>query len=173
VTHASRDALRRTLDPDEAAVARVVAALADLAGGSDPPEGDGDASWLCELVERHLVDGTAPTDREVARLLRALLDPSLCAMAWLPCDRPVTQQHVELWRAVLRRSPRLLAAAPAALLALTAWQAGDGALAWCAVDRCAEVEPDHPIVRAVARALTCALPPEAWPGVWRDIWCPA
>ena len=45
-------------------------------------------------------------------------------------------------------------AGPAAVLAFAAWLAGDGALSWCAVDRCRESEPAHSLAglrRAAAR----------------------
>ena len=49
----------------------------------------------------------------------------------------------------------------------TAWepehlQAGDGALAWCAVDRGREVDPDHSLAGLVADLLEGAVPPTAW-----------
>jgi hypothetical protein len=58
--------------------------------------------------------------------------------------------------------PRSCAAARATLLALAAWQAGNGALAWCALDRCFDVDEDYPLAGLVARLLTEAMPPEAW-----------
>ena len=78
--------------------------------------------------------------------------------------------HVDFWADVLRRTPDPLAAAPAALLAFAAWQAGDGALAWCALDRCTEVEPDYSLARLIARALTDAISPDTWEGGfdWRE-----
>jgi hypothetical protein len=171
VTHRSREELRRTLEPDRAAVSRVLAALVDLAGrgsrGDDDPDDPG-ASWVPALVERHVAAATSPTDADVARLLRALLDPATCAALWRPSDRPAARRQADLWRDVLRRTPEMLVAAPAALLAVAAWQSGNGALAWCAVDRCTEVEPDHPVASAVAEALTRALPPDVGPGPGPD-----
>ena len=54
---------------------------------------------------------------------------------------------------MVRRSPTELLAAPAALLAFAAWLAGDGALAWCAVDRCALADPDYRMAGLVAHTL--------------------
>ena len=50
----------------------------------------------------------------------------------------------------------------AAVAAFAAWLAGHGALAWCAVDRCLEVDPDHRLGRCLAECLTRAVPPTAW-----------
>ena len=62
----------------------------------------------------------------------------------------------------MQRAPDDLVAAPAAVLGLAAWLAGHGALAWCAVDRCPEVDPDHSLAGLVAEMLTEAVPPSAW-----------
>ena len=43
-----------------------------------------------------------------------------------------------------------------------AWQAGDGALSWCAVDRAVEVDPDDPMAESVAQLLLGAVSPTTW-----------
>ena len=156
VLHGSRDELRATVRPEPGLVARVVGALADLPG--DPP----DADWVAALVARHCRDGTTPADAEVARLLRGLLDPDVRDAATAGLRRATAREHVGFWTDVVRRTPDPLLPGPAALLALAAWQAGHGALAWCALDRCAEVDEDHPLAGLVARVLAEALPPQAW-----------
>lgn len=156
VLHGSRDELRATLRSDDRRVARVVGALADVA--ADPP----DADWVAALVRRHCGDGTVPTDEDVARLLRGLLDPDVRDAATSGLGRATAREHVGFWTDVVRRSPDPLLPGAAALLALAAWQAGHGALAWCALDRCAEVDEDHPLAGLVARVLAEALPPQAW-----------
>ena len=60
---------------------------------------------------------------------------------------------------LVRRSPRDLLPGPASLLAFAAWQHGDGALAWCAIDRCLEVDPDYSLAHYVAEVLNHAVPP--------------
>lgn len=156
VTYSSREDLRATLAADPAAVARVVGALADVHGSPD------DALWVRELVEHHVHDATSPGAAEVARLLRAVLDTSVRDAAWGAITRESAHDHVRFWSDVVRRGPTPLLAAPAALLAFAAWQAGHGALAWCALDRCAEADDDYPLARLVAEALQRAVPPDAW-----------
>ena len=73
---------------------------------------------------------------------------------------PPRHAHVDLWRELVRRSPRDLLPGPASLLAFAAWQHGDGALAWCAIDRCLEVDPDYSMAHYVAEVLTHAVPPD-------------
>jgi hypothetical protein len=160
VTYQSREELRATLAGDRAGIARVVGALAELTG--DPPPWPEQAAWARDLVERHVRDATSPDDREVARLLRAMLEPSVRDAAWEPITRETSREHVRLWADVLPRGPTPLVAAPAALLAFAAWQSGQGALAWCALDRCTEADSDYPVAGLIAEALQHAVPPEAW-----------
>ena len=84
--------------------------------------------------------------------------------AWSPLRRSQAHGHVAFWTDVVRRTPDPLVPAPAALLAFAAWQAGQGALAWCAVDRCLEVEPAYSLAELVARILIEAVPPQSWDG---------
>ncbi|HYF73888.1 MAG TPA: DUF4192 domain-containing protein [Nocardioides sp.] len=161
VVHASRDDLRDTLAADPVGTGRVVAALAGRTGdppGPHPP----DAVWAAELVERHVADGSSPDDDDVARLLRGLLETPVRDAACASLRRPTAARHVAFWTDVVRRTPVPLLAAPAALLALAAWQAGHGALAWCALDRCAEADEDYRLAALVAQALEHAVAPEAW-----------
>lgn len=160
VTHSSRDGLRESLAPEPARVTGVVAALAELSG--DPPRGASEADWVGSLVARHVDTADVPDDAETARLLRALLDTAARDAAAALLSREVAAGHVSFWTDVVRRSPDPLLAAPAALLALAGWLAGSGALAWCALDRCTEVDDDYPLAGLVAQALTQAIPPEAW-----------
>lgn len=153
----SREELRATLLADPAAVARVVAALADRSVEDGPP-----GRWVADLVRRHCRDGTPVSDAECARLLRALLDVGVRDEACGDLGRATARAHVGFWTDVVRRSPDALVAAPAAVLALAAWQAGHGALAWCALDRCADVDAAYPLARLVEQALLRAVPPQSW-----------
>ena len=62
----------------------------------------------------------------------------------------------------MRRCPDDLLPHAAGVLGFAAWLAGDGALAWCAVDRGREVDPDHSLLSLVADLLQGAVPPSAW-----------
>jgi hypothetical protein len=70
-----------------------------------------------------------------------------------------------VWSGLLRRAPDRHVPDTAAVTAFCAWQAGDGALAWCALDRCFNVEADHRLGRCLAECLTRAVPPAAWSDV--------
>jgi len=162
VVHASRDRLAATVVADPERVGRVVPALAALTREPLPALDEG--LWARELVIRHVTAGGAPDDADVARLLRGILDVRVRDAAWSPLCREQAREHVEFWADVVRRAPDPLVPAPAALLAFAAWQAGQGALAWCAVDRCVEVDPGYSLAGLVAELLTRAVPPDAWEG---------
>jgi hypothetical protein len=163
VLHGSREELRATVGPVPRLVTSVVVALAEVA--DDPPG----AAWVAALVERHCRDGTVPSDPETARLLRGMLDPAVRDAACSGLCRATARAQVAFWTEVVRRCPEPLLAGPAALLALAAWQAGHGALAWCALDRCLEVDEEYPLAGLLSRVLTEALPPDAWDEI-RDGW---
>lgn len=159
VTHASRDALAALLDPDPARTAAVAELAAAL---PDPGEERVEGEWVDRLVRRHTAEGSSPSDEEVARLLRALSMTPLRDAASSSLARASAQAHVDLWLDVLRRTPAPFTPPVASMLGLAAWQSGHGALAWCAVDRCAEVDPDYRLMTYLASALTHALPPSVW-----------
>jgi hypothetical protein len=62
----------------------------------------------------------------------------------------------------VQRSPEDLVGAPAAVLGLAAWLAGNGALAWCALDRCTERDPENSLADLVGQLLSRAVPPSSW-----------
>lgn len=159
VTRASREDVARSLRPDPERVARLEAQLevALAAGEPDPP------AWVRATVHRLAGAREAPDDADAARLLRAVdTDVAARDAAWVGLGRSCARDHVELWTDLVRRAPDHLCTAPAAVLALAAWLAGEGALAWCAIDRVHEVDPDHSLAALVADMLVAAVPPSAW-----------
>jgi hypothetical protein len=157
VTHASRADLEATVAPDPAAVSRVAAAARDPA----PAE----PGWPEATVVRHVAADSVPDDAEAATLLALLGDLRVRdAMLGLLC-RQNAKDHARLWADLVRRAPDDVVAPAAAVLAFAAWMSGDGALAWCAVDRSRAAEPDHRLAHRVAQALTRAVPPSMWEGV--------
>lgn len=166
VLHASRAELAASLRPDPAGVARVESALAALP--ADRPVRASalrtEGTWAHDLVRHHAA--TAPgtgglVDADVARLLRSLQTTRVRDAVWSALTRDQARGSVELLADVVRRAPGRLVAAPAALLAWAAWQSGHGALAWCAVERCHEADPDEGLAALVAEVLERAVPPTA------------
>jgi Domain of unknown function (DUF4192) len=159
VTHASRDDLAALLDTDLDRTSSVAGLVDDV---PVPTDLRSEGQWVDRLVRHHTGAGSTPSDAEVARLLRALMQKPLRDAAWSSLTRTNAQRHVDLWLDVLRRTPAPYTPPVATLLGFAAWQSGHGALAWCAVDRCAEVDPDYTLMTYLASALTHALPPSAW-----------
>ena len=77
----------------------------------------------------------------------------------------MTTEHAvsqaSLWTSVLRQIPPEAAAAPATLLAWTAWQQGQDAFANLAVDRALDADPAYSMAHLLREALSAGLPPEA------------
>ncbi len=154
VTHASREALRDTLTPDPAAVA-VIRGLVDDA--DEVPLGG-----LRDLVQGHLTTATTFTDAELAAVA-VTVTLGAEARRGVGVARPGRgARAVALWSDAVRRLPDSHVAAPAAVLAFAAWLAGDGALAWCAVDRSRDAEPRHSLATLVAGLLESATSPATW-----------
>ena len=112
---------------------------------------------------RRYVESRDPLDADDAgRILVAMVEIEVRDVAWAQMTCTNASAHIDLWRDLLRRAPVELAAAPAALLGLAAWLAGEGALAWCAVDRCQEAEPGYTLAGLISQALAAAVDPQTW-----------
>ncbi len=118
--------------------------------------------WVGHRIRRFLDERLSLEHHEVGRLLVAVASIEVRDVAWAQMTREDARQHVELWRDVVRRSPDELVAPPAALLGFAAWLSGDGALAWCAVDRARNADPAYGLAGLLCQALTAGVPPSAW-----------
>jgi hypothetical protein len=155
VTLGSRSAVAATIIPDPEAQAATAAAL----GRASPL---GEAQVLAVVSGSLALGGVADVD-DLAALLLALRVPRLRDLAWCGMRRESAGAHVGLWSDVVRRTPEAQAADAAAVLAFSAWLAGQGALAWCALERCFAVAPSHSLGGLVGTALQHAMPPSSWP----------
>jgi hypothetical protein len=159
ITHRSRAELEATVAPDPIAVARVAAAVRDTTRPRPGPD------WVPATVARHVAAGSVPDDGEAARLLSCLVDVEVRDAALGLLRRDTAEAHARLWGDLVRRAPEDLVAPAAAVLGFAAWVSGNGALAWCAVDRCLNADPDHRLAHHLTHALTHAVPPSVWEGV--------
>ena len=160
------DAVQAVEQAAEEAVRRFEAAARDGLGMECPQGARAhlmtEGYWLRQRIRRY-VQTREPLDHdEVGRLLAAVLSVDVRDVAWAEMTRADARTHVELWRDVVRRTPPDLLSAPAALLAFAAWLAGEGALAWCAVERCQQVDPDYSMAALVSQALAAAIHPSTW-----------
>lgn len=98
---------------------------------------------------------------EIAWLGFALSDMRVRDDAWARMDPQFNEAHQRLWTRLVRMLPAEFIPAPAALLAFTAWQSGDGALASIAVERALDADPSYSMALLIADALQAGLPPSA------------
>ncbi|WP_162529823.1 DUF4192 domain-containing protein [Nocardioides caldifontis] len=166
VTFRSRDELAASLRPtaDHAdavtAVAVAHASLGPLPTGEE--ELREEAAWARRTTRRRTGTARPLRPRQVARLLRAVADPDVRDVVWCDWTKEGAPDQVRFWREVVLRSPDDLVGPAAALCGLAAWLSGDGALAWCAVDRCFAGDPGHSLGRIVSDLLDRAVPPTVW-----------
>jgi hypothetical protein len=81
--------------------------------------------------------------------------------AWARMDPRHRAEHRRLWTEVVRHACEPYVPAPASLLAFTAWQSGDGALANVAIERALAADPEYSMAHLLAQALDAGLPPSA------------
>jgi hypothetical protein len=101
----------------------------------------------------------ALSDREVARVVWGLRDRDVRDRALGLAVGPEAAAAEILWTECTRRAPAPLDAAPATLLAVSAWLRGDGAMANVALTRALTAEPTYALARLLAQALAGCLPP--------------
>jgi hypothetical protein len=99
------------------------------------------------------------TDAEVARVVWGLRDGEVRdrALTLALGDEPAAAE--QLWAECTRRAPAPLDAAPATLLAVSAWLRGDGAMANVALTRALDSEPGYGLARLLADALAACVTP--------------
>lgn len=172
--HATREELAATLRPGphddvEAVERHARTVMGRLARAGSRPGGlttelRRQARWVRTRVRRW--SGEALTAEDAGRMAALMAVSSVRDVAWVDLDRDRATAQLELWRDLLRRAPDELVPGLAAVTAFAAWLDGDGALAWCVLERCSEVtggvEPDIVLVGLVARLLTEAVSPDAW-----------
>jgi hypothetical protein len=165
VVHRDRAELADTLvgtdDEDAVEVALAATRFADLVSSTrESGMLRTEARWLQRFIRAQATGPVAPVDAGRLLVLASIIETR--DVAWAEITRLSSGDHVELWRGLVRRAPRHLLPGASALLAFAAWQHGDGALAWCAIDRCLEVDPDYSMAHCVAQILTGAVPPNVW-----------
>lgn len=178
VVFRSRDELADSLAVSDPEQVEAVASAADDAmrrfqGAARHPHGVGPSGgarrhlvaeglWVRDRVRAFLSRREPLAPEEVGRMVVAMVNINVRDVAWAEMNHDNAGTHVELWRDVVRRTPLELLAAPASLLGFAAWLAGDGALAWCAIDRCRQAEADYSLAGLLTQALAAAVPPSSW-----------
>jgi hypothetical protein len=130
-----------------------------------------DQAWAAVLaaVSRCAGGGpTALTDDEVARVLCALARTTVRDRALSLALGEEADAAEALWAYCTSRAPAPLDAAPATLLAVSAWLRGDGAMANVALERALGSLPGYRLAVLLHQALSRCVPPEELRAVLRD-----
>jgi hypothetical protein len=172
-----RAALARTLAPltGERATARdqatqracaraaALAGKASRRGGGNPLRlviGEGRRAVRAAIA--HYRDGGTITDDDLAAWLAvSLAHLPVRDDAWARMEPRHRDAHLRLWTDLVRAAADAWVPAPAALLAFTAWQCGDGALAGIAIDRALASDPGYSMALLLREILDAGVPPSA------------
>jgi hypothetical protein len=170
---ASREELAATIAPTAAKTAVMCRATARAeqraaALTARPPDGHRTGSPIvpaglaavARAIARYRNGGQLPAGSQAAWLALVLRNQRVRDDAWtrmLPGHRAA---HLRLWQDLTRLARPGYVAAPASLLALTAWQDGNGALASIALDRAQADNPAYPMADLLRSAISSGAPPE-------------
>jgi hypothetical protein len=158
VTGPAAQTMRRETALAEQAAARLLADSTRSATTARPVIDRGlDAVQDAITVYRN--GGTIQHASEFAWLALALTTLRVRDDAWARMDPAHRDAHQKLWTDLTRHAPPGYIAAPASLLAFTAWQAGNGALANLALDRALADDPAYSMAHLLRDALTAGAPP--------------
>jgi len=167
---ASRDALAAAIGPltgpaagamtEAARRAERVAARLTAAAGPHALDRPGLAA-VRAAVQAYRDGRTISSPARHAWLALVLTSLRIRDDAWARMDPARHGAHRRLWTDVTRRARPGYVAAPASLLAFTAWQAGDGTLANIALDRALADTPGYTMAQLLRGALAAGAPPSA------------
>ncbi len=174
--HPDRDALARTIQRQAGSADRVwratiqaqlrLAQLVDLgkAEGDRHPRLRATRTGRKEVqraIRQYRSGHSIASIEHMAWLAVLLADIRVRDDAWARMDPAYRDAHCRLWTDVLRYADVEFSPAPASLLAFTAWQSGNGALAAMAVDRALAADPAYSMAQLLAGAVDAVLPPSA------------
>lgn len=160
---ASRDELVASVEPRPERVTAMQARLAELPAGEPVAESAWAVTAVLDAVRRA---ATSWPDDRAARLLRALSDPTTERAVLGQLTRADADIWADLFTDLVQRAPAGFVAPTAAVLGYAAWLSGNGALAWCAVDRSDSDHPGHGPARQLGLMLMNAVPPHVWDSGW-------
>jgi Domain of unknown function (DUF4192) len=105
--------------------------------------------------------GRITDDDRLAWLAVMLADLRVRDDAWARMEPRHRAAHRRLWTDLVRRARDPYVPAPASLLAFTAWQSGEGALANVAIERALAADPGYSMAHLLGQAVDAGLPPSA------------
>jgi hypothetical protein len=114
---------------------------------------------VSEAIAAYRRGGRFTTDDQLAWLSVALTSLQVRDDAWARMDMDYRDLHRRLWTDVVRRAEPQYVPAPASLLAFTAWQSGNGALANVALERALEADPSYSMALLLRDVMDAGAPP--------------
>jgi hypothetical protein len=143
-------------------------AAALIAQAAAPPGGpatrllvDAGRQAVLDALATYQAGGQLTADEPIAWLSVVLGHLAVRDDAWARMDPGHRAAHVRLWTDVVRRARPEYRPAPASLLAFTAWQSGEGALANIAIDRALEADPRYSLAQLLRDIMDAGVPPSA------------
>ena len=138
-----------------------LAAGAGQGGGRLRPVIDEGRQAVRDAISRYRAGGRLTDDDRVAWLLISLAHLAVRDDAWARMDPEHREAHRRLWTDLVRRADAAWVAPPASLLAFTAWQCGEGALANIAIDRALMADPGYSMALLLRDVIDAGVPPSA------------
>jgi hypothetical protein len=117
-----------------------------------------EAVWATGVVQGLVSSGELPDDATAARLIGGLALPEVRDAHWVDRSGAAAAAHARVWAGLLRRCPDRSLAAVASLTAMLRFRSGDGARAWCALDRAPDAA-GHSLGSLVIELLTHGISP--------------
>jgi len=114
---------------------------------------------IAQVIGRYRGSGRPVTSPEAAWLTVVLRDLRVRDDAWARMDPAHRAAHQRLWTDLTRRARPGYVPGPASLLAFTAWQSGNGALANVALDRALADDPQYSMAMLLRQVITSGAPP--------------
>lgn len=163
---ASRSELARLLEPlpgpaaaaAREATARAARQAARMSQGRRASEG---IAATRRALRAYRQGGMLTSPDDIAELAVLLAGSRVRAVAWALMTPGHSQEHRRLWADVTAWAQPGYVAAPASLLALTAWQCGLGAMANIALDRALADSPRDRAALLLRESVAAGLPPTA------------
>jgi Domain of unknown function (DUF4192) len=147
----------------ERALRRIEQLIAAAPGHTDGmgPVVDAGRAAVREAVATYRAGGQITDDDQMAWLAVSIADLRVRDDAWARMDPRHRAAHRRLWTDVVRRATESYVPAPASLLAFTAWQSGEGALANIALELALAADPGYSMAHLIGQAVDAGLPPSA------------
>ena len=167
---ASREEMAATIAPAQgqaaedmlsatAAAGQRAAEIAGPEGLEGPAIGTVGAADIAAAIEAARRGAEDPQCDTAAWLTVILRNMRVRDDAWARMDPAHRAAHERLWAHLTRQAAPGYAAAPASLLAFTAWQSGNGALAHIALDRAQSDDPGYRLAQLLREAVSSGMPP--------------